>query len=146
MRIRRIGLAAPASSERPGPGRQLGWHINNLLAVGEQPVRDVPADALASLDRPYPLRPPPGRREHRPVPGRVSAIPATAGHALIGGHDLDGRRALMRIHADDDLAHPVLLPLAPVAVFEPGVHCLETGQAWDVFKAALWSLRGIGPK
>jgi len=27
-----------------------------------------------------------------------------------------------------------------------GKRSLETGQAWDVFKAALWSLRGIGPK
>ena len=25
-------------------------------------------------------------------------------------------------------------------------YCLETGQASDVFEAALWPLRGIGPK
>jgi hypothetical protein len=27
-----------------------------------------------------------------------------------------------------------------------GSACIGTGQAWNVFNAALWSLRGIGPK
>ena len=52
VRVGGIGLAALPGGEHPGAGRQLGRHIHDLLTIGQQPVRDVPADALASLDRP----------------------------------------------------------------------------------------------
>ncbi len=55
MRVGRVGLAALTGREHPGAGRQLRRHVDHLLTVGEQPVRDVPADALAALDRPRPL-------------------------------------------------------------------------------------------
>ena len=52
-----IGLAALPRGEHPHPRRQLGRHVHDRLAVGEQPLGQVPADALAALDRPHPLRP-----------------------------------------------------------------------------------------
>jgi hypothetical protein len=38
-------------------------HVDDLLAVREQPRRDVPPDPAAALDRPDALRPPPGSAE-----------------------------------------------------------------------------------
>ena len=65
--IGRIGLAALPGREHPRPSRQLGRHVHDVLAVGEEPVRDVPTDALAALDRPHPLRPRRHVLEHRGV-------------------------------------------------------------------------------
>jgi hypothetical protein len=67
--------------EHPGAGRQLGWHIHHMLTIGHKPVRDVPADALASLNRPHPPRPPSGLRQHPAYPAASVAYrprPATA--------------------------------------------------------------------
>jgi hypothetical protein len=88
-----------------------------MLTIGQKPVRDVPADALASLNRPHPPRPPPGLRQHRRIPGGVGGIPAPASDGLITGHDLDRGSALVRVHPDDYLAHlsPPYSTLAVVA-------------------------------
>ena len=53
-----VGLAALAGREDPGPRRQLRRDVDDLLAIGQQPQRDVAADAAAALDRPDPVRPP----------------------------------------------------------------------------------------
>jgi hypothetical protein len=106
VRVGGIGLAALPGSEHPRAGRQLGRHIHHLLTIGQQPVRQMPADPLASLDRPDPLRPVLRLREHRPVPGGVGGIPSTLPDGLITGHDLDGGGALVRVHPNDYLAHP----------------------------------------
>jgi hypothetical protein len=105
MRVGGVGLAALPGGEHPRMGGQLRRHIDDLLTVGQQPAGDMPANALASLDRPSPVRPSPRGGEHRPVPGGIGAILAAGQHCFVPGHDLDRRRALMRIHADDHLAH-----------------------------------------
>jgi NAD(P)-dependent dehydrogenase (short-subunit alcohol dehydrogenase family) len=122
VRIGGVGLAALPGGEHPGPGGQLGRDIDDVLAVGEQPVRQVPADALASLDRPGPFRPAPHGPAHRPVPRGAGVIPATSQHGLVRGHDLDRGRTLVRVHPDDHLAH--LQPLLPghAVPAEPGGH------------------------
>jgi hypothetical protein len=57
VRVGGVGLAALSGGENPCPRGQLGWHIDDVLANGHKPVRGVPTDALASLDRPHPVRP-----------------------------------------------------------------------------------------
>lgn len=96
-----IGLAALAGGEHPRPGGQLRWDVDDLLAVGEQPVGDVPADALAALDRPDPVRLLAGVLPHRRVAVAVGVEPAAADDGLVAGHDLDRGRALVRVHPDD---------------------------------------------
>jgi hypothetical protein len=53
--IDRIGFAALTGGEHPSPGGQFRRRVQDGLAVGEQPLRDMPADAVAALDRPVPL-------------------------------------------------------------------------------------------
>jgi hypothetical protein len=114
VRIGGIGLAALAAGEHPRPGRQLGRHIHHTLAVSQQPAGDMPANALAALDRPDPLRPPLRLGQHRPVPGGVGAIPPTANNSLVASHHLDRGGSLMRIHPDHHCAHLALLLAATV--------------------------------
>jgi len=90
--------------------------------ANRQPVRDTPADARASLDRPGPLRPLPRLRQHRPVPGHTGALPAPANDGLLAGHDLDRGRTLARVHPDDHLAHLQSLLLDHAVLAEPGGH------------------------
>ena len=64
--------------------------------------------------------------EHRPVAGDIGAEPAATDHGLIGGHDLDGHRPLVRVHPDHDplclSLHALLPTLDPDVVVEPGGH------------------------
>jgi hypothetical protein len=53
-----------------------GGHVDDLLTVSEQSVRDVPPDSLTALDRPGPLRESPAVGEHRPTPGDAGGIAA----------------------------------------------------------------------
>ena len=76
MRIDRVGFAALASGEHPGPGGQLRGHIGHRLAVGDQALREVAADPIAALHRPGAVRELPPRGQHRPVTVPVSAEPA----------------------------------------------------------------------
>ena len=106
--------ASVASVLRPCPvantrvrADSLGGTSTTCSPSASSRLRDVPADALAALDRPGPLRPPPApppaspgtrrrRCRYRPPPS----------DGLIAGHDLDRGRALVRVHPDDYLAHP----------------------------------------
>jgi hypothetical protein len=53
-----VGLAAVAGGQHPHPGSQLGRHVQHLLAVGDQPLGERPADAVRALDRPMSVVPP----------------------------------------------------------------------------------------
>jgi hypothetical protein len=46
-----------ADREHPDPGGQLGWHVQDLLAVTDQPLRQCPPDAVGAIHRPTPVRP-----------------------------------------------------------------------------------------
>jgi hypothetical protein len=85
-----VGFAALPRGEHPRPGGQLRRHVDDLFAVGEQPMGDVPADALAALDRPDPLRPLFGVLVHRRVAVPAGAETAGAEDGLVTGHHLDG--------------------------------------------------------
>ena len=49
VRVRGVGLAALPGIEHPGPGSQLGRHIQHPLPAGQQPLRDGAADAIRTL-------------------------------------------------------------------------------------------------
>ena len=57
VRVGGVGLAALPGVEHPHPRGQLRRHVQHRLAVGEQPLRERPADAVSALDRPHPPRP-----------------------------------------------------------------------------------------
>jgi hypothetical protein len=64
-----IGLAAMPGVEHPGPGGQLGRHVQHPLGVGEQPPGDRRSHPVGALHRPHPVRPLPGEAQHRPIAG-----------------------------------------------------------------------------
>ena len=86
VRVGGVGLAALPGGEHPGPRGQLRRHVHDVLAVGEEPVGDVPPDAFAALDRPHPLRPRGTCRASRRSPRRVVSNrppPTTVSSAVI---------------------------------------------------------------
>jgi hypothetical protein len=89
VRVGGVGLAALPGGEHPRPGRELRGHVDDLFAVGEQALGDVPADALATLDRPHPVRPLPAIGQHGVVAVLVGAEPAATEDLLVRGHRLD---------------------------------------------------------
>jgi hypothetical protein len=84
-----IGLATLSGGEDPCSGGQLGWDVDDLFAVGQEPVGDVLADAGAALDSPDPVRPLPAVAQHRVVSVTVGAEPAAAQDDLVRVHHLD---------------------------------------------------------
>jgi hypothetical protein len=56
VRAGRVGLAAVASGGHPHLRGQLRRHAGDDLDVMDQAVRQVPADAVAALHRPDPVR------------------------------------------------------------------------------------------
>jgi hypothetical protein len=99
----------------------------------EETDRDVLADASAALDRPNSIGPSAGVAAHLGVAVTVRAEPTTADDVLVGRHHLDRRRALVRVHPDDDpprcwCAH-AFLPSRNHCVVEPGgQRCFEPGK------------------
>jgi hypothetical protein len=89
VRVVRIGLAVVAGVEQPRAGRELGRHVDHVLAVGQQPLRQRSAGAVAALDRPHPLRPWRHRLPHRRMAGLVGAEPSSCEHLLAIVDDLD---------------------------------------------------------
>jgi hypothetical protein len=116
-----IGLASLTSREHSRPGRELRRHVDHVLALGQEPHRDVSADPVASLDRPDPFWPLLHVLNHRCEAVGIGAEATTTEDLLIGGHHLDRHRPLVRVHPDhDSLAcrHSLLLRSAPVGRVE----------------------------
>jgi hypothetical protein len=56
-RVVSIALAAMPDRQHPDPGGQLGRHIQDLLAVADQPLGHGSSNTVGALDRPAALRP-----------------------------------------------------------------------------------------
>jgi hypothetical protein len=103
--VDRVRFAALASGEHAGPGGQLRGHIHDSFTIGDQALRHVPADTVATLDRPLAVLVPTTGSEHGLVAVAVGAEPAPPDRLLTLVDDLDGRRPLVWIHPDDDPSH-----------------------------------------
>ena len=90
-------------------GGQLRWHVDDVLTVGDQALGHMPADTVAALHRPHPLRVPAAGGEHGPVAVRIGPIAALSEDLLPPVDHLDRRRALVRIHTYDHPCHTCLL-------------------------------------
>ena len=97
-----VGLAALPGGEDPYPRRQLRRHVHHGLALGDEALRDMAADPLTALDRPYSVRPGRDVGQHRGESLGIGGEPATTGDLLVACHHLDGHRPLVRVHADHD--------------------------------------------
>jgi hypothetical protein len=94
-------LRGVAGGEHPHLRRQLRRHIQHGLTVVDQPMGDVLADAVTALHRPGALAVAPPSGEHGGVAGLVRAVAARREDPAAVVDDLDGRRALVRVHPDD---------------------------------------------
>lgn len=52
-----VGLAAVPGREQPGPSRQGGRHVDNVLAVSHKPLRNAQSQAGCPFHRPLSLGP-----------------------------------------------------------------------------------------
>jgi hypothetical protein len=84
-----------AGGEHAGPGGQFRGHVQDGLAVGDQPLGDVPADAGAALDGPDVVLVLTAGGEQGLVAVTVGAEPALADGLFAVIDDLDGRRTLV---------------------------------------------------
>jgi Zn-dependent M28 family amino/carboxypeptidase len=87
--VLRVGLAVTAGGQQPGPGREGGGHVDDVLAGGGQLLGERAAQAAGALDREAAvgslLAP---ARQLAEGPG-VDDEPAL-GHLVAGGVDGDG--------------------------------------------------------
>jgi hypothetical protein len=70
-----ISLAALAGGEYPHSGGEFGGHVDYRLAVGDQALSDMSADAVAAFDCPAPIGMPPAASEHLLVSIAIGAKP-----------------------------------------------------------------------
>ena len=113
VRVDRVGLAAVAGGEDPHLRGQLRRHVDDDLTVVHEPVRDVPADAVAALDRPDPVRVPAARGEHLGVAGLVGAEPPTV-------EDVGPRSSMTSIVAERLCGSiPMITPIACTSLPQP---------------------------
>jgi hypothetical protein len=98
-------FAALTGVEHPGPGGQLGRHIQYPFAVGQQPLRERPAGAVRAFDRPDPVRPLPAHLPHSPIAIRGHRQRAHHSQHLPSVAGLERHRPLMRIHPNDHSIH-----------------------------------------
>lgn len=101
--------------EEPDPGGELGWDVDDLFAVLEEPLGQRSACAVASLDCPDPLRPAVDVLAHRGVAGAIGGEPPRSKSLFVLVDDLDRGRQLVGIDPDDDalrmLPHVLLPPV-----------------------------------
>jgi hypothetical protein len=108
MRVGGVGLAGVAGVEDPDPGSQLGRHVDHGLALGQQPLRQWPADPVGALDRPPAVRPLlPDVLQHQPVAVAVGREPAPGQHPFLFVDRLDRHRLLVWVHTHDHPAHQI---------------------------------------
>ena len=94
-----VGLAAMAPGVHPHPGGQLRGHVQHLLAIGHQPLRQGPARPAAALNRPAALLPPSRERCQPPVALLAMGEPGRLDHRL--RHRVQHRRGVARLMRND---------------------------------------------
>jgi hypothetical protein len=106
-----VVLARSARRQQPYPRAELGLHVQDALAGGDQLLGQQVPHAAGALDRPGPLRPGGRPREQALGLGRAGAHPDLAQHRLRLVDHHRRVRALMRIDADHHSCHglPFLL-------------------------------------
>ena len=87
-----LAFVTAQRSGRSSIGGDLGWHVDHLLAVCQQPLRQGTAGAVTALDRPNPLRPGRDVFAHHGVAGLVGVEPAGRQDSLAMVDDLDRHR------------------------------------------------------
>jgi hypothetical protein len=97
-RVDRFDAATVGAVPVPGQDHGAAGAQVDLGFVAE-PASDV---ARVGDDRPDPVGPLAGVATHVGVALTVGAEPALADDGLLGGHQFDRRRALVRVHPDDD--------------------------------------------
>ena len=81
----------------PDPGGELGGHVQDRLAVGDQPLGQGPARAVAAFHRPPAMLPPAGEARQAPIAHITVGEPGRPGQGL--GHRA-GTAAVLPAFAD----------------------------------------------
>jgi len=89
--VGQVALAGAAGGQQPGAGGQLGRHVQDRLAGGDQQLGDPAAQAAGALHRPAPLRP--GGRPGQPLGAGL----AGGGQPLLAEQPAVGSRAAVRV-------------------------------------------------
>jgi hypothetical protein len=100
--VGQVALAGAAGPEQPGPGGQLGRHIHNRLAGGDQQLGDAAAQPAGPLHRPAALGPLLGPDQQLGgglTAGRQAQLAEQAAVRVQGG---GGQGALVGVDADGD--------------------------------------------
>jgi hypothetical protein len=104
--VGQVGLAGAAGPQQPSAGGQLGRHVQDRLASGDQQLRDAAAQAGGALDCPAPFGP--GGRPGQQLLGGLAGGGHTqlAEQSAVGVERGSGQRALVGIDADGDHGRP----------------------------------------
>lgn len=97
-----------AGVEEPHACGELGWHVDDLLAGGDESLGQWTTGAVGSLDGPESVGPLLHVPLHRGVPGVGGLKPSAAEEPFEGVDDLDRHRHLVGVDPDDHalrLAH-----------------------------------------
>jgi hypothetical protein len=103
--VRVIGLAAAATTEGTHPRRQPCRHVEDRLALRDQPLRKSGTDATSALDRPDAITMGPGEGLHRPVTSAIIGEPLLRQHPFLRINDDQRVARLVRIDTDHNLGH-----------------------------------------
>lgn len=126
MSVVGVGLAVVAGVEEPDPGCELGWHVDDVFTVFEEPLCGRTPGPVASFDGPDPVHPGLRVAPHRCVAGAVGGEPPRAEQPLALIDDLDSGRQHVGIDPDNHalrvVAHVQLPPvLDPMVEGEVGI-------------------------
>ena len=88
--IQGVGLAVVPGVEQTNTRGELGWDVNDVLAIFKQSLCEGSAGSVAALDRPEAVRPLGDVLAHRGVAGPVGGESTRAKQHLVMVDDLDG--------------------------------------------------------
>ena len=105
-RVAGVVLAAVAGGQLPHPSGELGRHVDDLFAVGDELLSEDSADPGGAFDRPTPLRPPLGEAAQGPVALGAGWEPLLGEElaTLVNGDG--GVAVLVEVNPDQDVHGP----------------------------------------